>query len=1166
MRNIFFALSFFFSIAMFGQSPDTPPIEFASRFQITNVANGTGDTLIISGYVDDCTGRFANSNISIGDSLYVLEGADLLIFGVVTNKTISLGVATFKAIDFNGAGLNPSNGQAAIFHPTTTNKLPSYVCGLRDELQQFISNRQAQMLDEIINGGGTTTGAIVGYQNTSGDTLTGGFQKIIFDVNNGNYITRNNGTATQIGMENGFNVMLSNAVTSTGGSFPVNLASGTVFSHTLTGSTATIANPTNMASGRFGIPYRIILKNASGASSTVTFSSSWNKKNKSDVGNVVVAADDSLIYNFQLERNAGTWVMTSMDDLVGSTTLASNGLTMDGDTVQLGGTLNENTTINIANKNYNVSGDNVIINIEPDATQPIKLDYIYQGNNYSTTSLAPSSTGTELQVEAGTTTAKYGKLSISGNNNQTPEVELFTRNASTNKGVFIDSTGTYITVSGSTKYPLATTTPSTTAGDTSIQVVTGNPSTAVWMDIHDIGGGGGGSESTTASNGLTLSTLDVRLGGTLTQNTTFAGAGFDWIGSAIDSFYWDVDALRVDLDGAKFLHTTGGSESLQPQGNLFFGWNTGANFNSTNHANTIVGMRGLSTAANAYSNSAFGYDVMRNAASGSSRNAVFGTAAVSLATSDVDFITAFGYHVGLNSNASDFCAIGYEALKANTASSGNTAVGQQAALSNTSGNFNSYVGYAAGSANTVNGKNTGIGYTALTNTTGEENTSLGYRALIGQSGATAAYNTAVGSSSGTQVTTGVSNVFFGRSSGAGTTTGSRNIFLGKGAGIVVTTGSDNIVISTDGTLPTGAAAGGEMNIGNSLYGNGLYSSTANIGVNKTVPLRPFHPNRLSGDETAIAYSARFESNSTGFAQVGYGTGIEFAQERANTASVVVVGTIGTPYTDTTAASVDADMVFGNIVNGTLANRMWLRGQRLGLGAAPVASAALDVNSTTGGFLAPRMTTTQRNAIASPATGLQVYNTSLNKLNVYNGSAWLAMVDSAALAGHFTSGVNTITANTTFNGAFDWRMGNTTTLDTVQIKANRIVLDAPITSVQTITASNLLDGVWAPALTNTTNVGASTPYECSYMRVGNTVTVSGRVDIDATATGTTVLEMSLPIASNFSATNKAGGTAASSINTVIPIYAEVTNDRLYFIYTASVTTNESFHFSATYRIE
>jgi len=170
------------------------------------------------------------------------------------------------------------------------------------------------------NGTGGSTGAIVGNQNTAGDTLTGGFQKIIFDTNNGNFIARNNGTPAQIGMENGFNVMLSNAVTSTGTSFPVDLSAGTVFAHTLTSATASVGNPTNAASGRFGIPYRLILKNASGSASTVTFSSSYNKKDKTDVGAISVAADDSLIYNFQLENNAGSWVMTSMDDLGGGGT------------------------------------------------------------------------------------------------------------------------------------------------------------------------------------------------------------------------------------------------------------------------------------------------------------------------------------------------------------------------------------------------------------------------------------------------------------------------------------------------------------------------------------------------------------------------------------------------------------------------------------------------------------------------------------------------------------------------------------------------------------------------------------------------------------------------------------------------------------------------------
>ena len=44
------------------------------------------------------------------------------------------------------------------------------------------------------------------------------------------------------------------------------------------------------------------------------------------------------------------------------------------------------------------------------------------------------------------------------------------------------------------------------------------------------------------------------------------------------------------------------------------------------------------------------------------------------------------------------------------------------------------------------------------------------------------------------------------------------------------------------------------------------------------------------------------------------------------------------------------------------------------GSAPNSSAMLDVKSTTKGFLAPRMTLAERNAIATPATGLVIYQT------------------------------------------------------------------------------------------------------------------------------------------------------------------------------------------------
>ncbi len=61
------------------------------------------------------------------------------------------------------------------------------------------------------------------------------------------------------------------------------------------------------------------------------------------------------------------------------------------------------------------------------------------------------------------------------------------------------------------------------------------------------------------------------------------------------------------------------------------------------------------------------------------------------------------------------------------------------------------------------------------------------------------------------------------------------------------------------------------------------------------------------------------------------------------------------------------------------------------GSAANASAMLDVSSTTKGFLPPRMTTTQRDAITSPAEGLTIYNTTIKSVQVYNGTAWYSTV-------------------------------------------------------------------------------------------------------------------------------------------------------------------------------
>jgi hypothetical protein len=62
----------------------------------------------------------------------------------------------------------------------------------------------------------------------------------------------------------------------------------------------------------------------------------------------------------------------------------------------------------------------------------------------------------------------------------------------------------------------------------------------------------------------------------------------------------------------------------------------------------------------------------------------------------------------------------------------------------------------------------------------------------------------------------------------------------------------------------------------------------------------------------------------------------------------------------------------------------------GVSANRNASALFQMDTTTRGFLPPRMTTTQKNAIASPAAGLQVYDTTLNRPCFYDGTTWITL--------------------------------------------------------------------------------------------------------------------------------------------------------------------------------
>ena len=73
-------------------------------------------------------------------------------------------------------------------------------------------------------------------------------------------------------------------------------------------------------------------------------------------------------------------------------------------------------------------------------------------------------------------------------------------------------------------------------------------------------------------------------------------------------------------------------------------------------------------------------------------------------------------------------------------------------------------------------------------------------------------------------------------------------------------------------------------------------------------------------------------------------------------------------------------------------------QGVGVGTTtPAASAQLDVSSTTKGFLPPRMNTTNRDNIGSPATGLIIFNTTTNSLEIRNSSGWVSIITPASTA-------------------------------------------------------------------------------------------------------------------------------------------------------------------------
>jgi hypothetical protein len=170
---------------------------------------------------------------------------------------------------------------------------------------------------------------------------------------------------------------------------------------------------------------------------------------------------------------------------------------------------------------------------------------------------------------------------------------------------------------------------------------------------------------------------------------------------------------------------------------------------------------------------------------------------------------------------------------------------------------------------------------------------------------------------------------------------------------------------------------GTARVSGKITANGSTSSTSGLDVG-TLRFQHFATNNAFIAENAFYNGSAWQRVDTGMASVFYFTSGGFN-----------VGTLTSAAGGTTQAALNTRM---NLTNtGELAISNTISG---GGSITMIASAVLQADSTTKGFLPPRMTSTQRTAIATPAEGLIVFQTDGTiGLYVYANSTWrtLAMV-------------------------------------------------------------------------------------------------------------------------------------------------------------------------------
>lgn len=133
----------------------------------------------------------------------------------------------------------------------------------------------------------------------------------------------------------------------------------------------------------------------------------------------------------------------------------------------------------------------------------------------------------------------------------------------------------------------------------------------------------------------------------------------------------------------------------------------------------------------------------------------------------------------------------------------------------------------------------------------------------------------------------------------------------------------------------------------------------------------------------------------------------------------------------------------------------------------------------------------------------------------------------------------------------------------EIRTDKNLLVGPVARI----APNYV-GTYTPVLYAVANVDATTTYMAQYLRIGPTVVVSGKADVNPTLTATsTQVGISLPFPSAFSAAEQCAGTAFSPTIAGMggAILADTTNDRAQMQFLSSDVNNNAMYYTFTYQV-